>query len=1553
MASIGYNKATGFQVDVFCMENGMLQSRRPLWLPYALAVGLTVLAFVLTLFSPLQSGSPFLLFLGAVLVSALYGGWGPGLLSTVLSALFSAYFFLAPVHALSIASPDDILRFAIFLVLAIIVTGLTAERERIKEGIALRASEQAAVSALGLAALSSHDVDVLFERAAKVVCETLGVEYCKILELVQDGKQLFLRSGYGWQPGLVGKTTISAGTESQAGYALVSDAPVVVRDLRTETRFAGPAFLLDHGVRSGMSVIVRGKTKPYGVLGAHTKRRRSFSQNDVNFLQSVANVLAMAVERAQAETELQDELVAVRSAQEELRESEGRYRTVTQTAMDGIITVDDAGQIVFVNAGAERIFGYSSEELTGVDVDELIPEVPGEPQSAGLRGYIASGARDIPGNAIQVSGLTKDGRTIPLEISVGEFVRGGRHFFTSVVRDITERRVVEQKLEFQANVLRNVRDSVIVTDLDGNITFWNEGATALFGYTADEMTGQSVRRLYPEQKEQALAEDLARIRGGTDYFGEWKGQHKDGRMLWVSLKATLLCDADGQPVGTIGVASDITQRKRAEERLAAHYAITRALAESDTVAQATPIILQAICEWTGWDVGVIWDLDRTAEVLRCIELWHRPELDVHDFERLSREMLFVHGLGLPGQVWATGRPVWFRDICEAPGMPRAKVASKNQLHGAVGFPITIGEEITGVFEFYSRQARKPDAALVEMMNALGSQIGQFIERKQGERRLELSEEQHSIILQGVADGITAQEPDGQLIYANQAAAEMVGFPSPQALLDTPLDQVMQRFSIQSEDGQPLAQSEMPGRKAILEKQPASSVLRFRVTGEEGERWSVVNATPVLDERGEVRFAINIFHDVTERMRAEDEMRRQRELLRVTLASIGDAVIATDAKGKITFLNPVAEALTGWTFEEAARKPLEQVFDIINEDTRAKVPSPVARVIEERAVVGLANHTLLVAKDGKAIPIDDSAAPIRDDKGNIIGTVLVFRDVTQRRRTEQDAYRLAAVVNSSDDAIISKTLDGIITTWNPAAERMFGYTAEEAVGKPITIIYPPERLPEFETNMARVRRGESIDHFDTVRLRKDGTPVIVSLSISVVRDAHGNVIGASKILRDISERKWNEDAQRFLAEASDVLASSLEYETTLASVARLVVPRIADWCAVHIKMEDGSIQQLALAHVDPAKLELVHEYQRRYPDNPESQSAVSGVIQTGKPSISPVITNEMIRSAVKDFEQLNLLRDIGIRSSMVVPLTARGRTLGALTFISTESGRHFGPADLALANELARRAGMAVDNARLYHEAQSLNEHLEQRVIRRTIELQNANRRLEAEALARQRVTEQLRLLSGHLQSAREEERIRIAREIHDEIGQVLTAVKMDLALLGKEVSGNGSMASTESLHEDIASTTKLVDDAIQTMHGIVRELRPEVLDHLGLHAALEWQVQEFQSRTKIDCQYHSEIGEIDLDAERSTAVFRILQETLTNVARHADATEVEVNVRQTDGQLVLTVQDNGKGISPEQLENTTRFGILGMRERAHAFGGEVTIEGVPDQGTLVTARIPL
>jgi signal transduction histidine kinase len=273
--------------------------------------------------------------------------------------------------------------------------------------------------------------------------------------------------------------------------------------------------------------------------------------------------------------------------------------------------------------------------------------------------------------------------------------------------------------------------------------------------------------------------------------------------------------------------------------------------------------------------------------------------------------------------------------------------------------------------------------------------------------------------------------------------------------------------------------------------------------------------------------------------------------------------------------------------------------------------------------------------------------------------------------------------------------------------------------------------------------------------------------------------------------------------------------------------------------------------------------------------------------------------------------LSLEQAICAPLAAGGDLHGLLIV----AGTGLREADVPAVSAFANQAAIAVENARLY----------------------------EAERAGRM----QLRDLTSHLQTAREEERTRVAREIHDELGQVLTALKIDLSWLAKRLP-----TDSPGLAQKARAMSALIDATIETVRRVVTELRPGLLDDLGLAAAMEWQAQEFTERTGIDCELHLGDKDIVLDRDLATALFRIFQETLTNVARHAEATQIGVRLEDKPEELVLVVWDNGRGITQSEVSDPRSLGLMGMRERALAWGGEVTVEGSPGQGTSVTVCIP-
>ena len=263
-----------------------------------------------------------------------------------------------------------------------------------------------------------------------------------------------------------------------------------------------------------------------------------------------------------------------------------------------------------------------------------------------------------------------------------------------------------------------------------------------------------------------------------------------------------------------------------------------------------------------------------------------------------------------------------------------------------------------------------------------------------------------------------------------------------------------------------------------------------------------------------------------------------------------------------------------------------------------------------------------------------------------------------------------------------------------------------------------------------------------------------------------------------------------------------------------------------------------------------------------------------------------------------------------------------------------------AGEMSARTGLKYGDGELGQLAKNFDE------MAIALEQRQAERELAEMELKRSQ--ELFRNLSTHLQVVREEERTRIARKIHDDMGQALTALKIDLTWLNKKLTDAQPL-----IREKLQSMVTLINETIETVHNLSEDLRPGILDDFGLSAAIEWQAEEFQKRTGIECRINLASDESNLSKEKSTNLFRIVQESLTNVIRHANATKVEINLSEKDGRLLLEVADNGKGITKAAVTNPKSFGLIGIKERVHSLGGEVDISGTPNAGTRLKVKMPI
>lgn len=750
-------------------------------------------------------------------------------------------------------------------------------------------------------------------------------------------------------------------------------------------------------------------------------------------------------------------------------------------------------------------------------------------------------------------------------------------------------------------ILESAAEGIYGLDLDGICTFINKAGAAMLGYRPEELIDRRMHSLvhhtrpdglpYPEEE---CPTERSRRHGRPSHLIEDIYWRKDGTSFPVQLSCAPLV-RDGALLGAVVTFFDITERKQAEIRKVLDYSITQALIESTTVDETNQKVLQVVCGVLGWEWSAVWEVDKQANVLRPMMIWHKPEFAASEFEAITSRMTFAPGVGLPGRVWSTGEPAYIPDVTRDQNFPRAPSATQAGLRRGFAFPVQLSGDIIGIMEFFSRELREPSRDVMDLLDTLGSQIGLQIERKRAEEGLKL----FRILLDNVKDSIEVIDPQtGRFIDGNEKASSNLGYTRTEL------------FSLTVSDIDPL------------------------VTG-------------------------SVFTKYVQRLRETGEP--------LTLGSV---------------------------------------------------------------------HR---RKDGTTFPVEVSAQLIQHDKKKEY-VVAIVRDITERKRAEaaiQQAKELSeGIINSSVDGILAFDCNCHYTVWNLGMELISGIGKEQTLGKCAFDVFP--------------------------------------------------------FLKQIGEDKY--------------LFETLAGKTVVAKDRPYVVP------------------------------------------------------ETGR----------------------------------------QGFFEGHYSPLYGKSGEIIG--GLAIIREITERK--------------------------------------RAEAALRQ--------VQARLQQAQEEERKRIAREIHDELGQQLTMLRFGLVKLAEM-----EKQPPPELRKKARALTKPVDTMIDTVRRIATALRPSILDDLGLAAALEWLITDFRAKTDIPCDVALAPPPDDLDDTRSITLFRTLQEALTNIARHAQATRVTIRLQQAGGILVLEVEDNGRGLTEAQRTSPAAIGLFGMQERALLVGGTVTIQSRPGKGTTVTARIPI
>ena len=630
----------------------------------------------------------------------------------------------------------------------------------------------------------------------------------------------------------------------------------------------------------------------------------------------------------------------------------------------------------------------------------------------------------------------------------------------------------------------------------------------------------------------------------------------------------------------------------------------------------------------------------------------------------------------------------------------------------------------------------------------------------------------------------------------------------------------------------------------------------------------------------------------------------------------------------------------------------------------------------------------IRKDGSVVWVNLTVAAVRDDGGKLEHFICVVEDITERRKAEEAQFRLGAIVESSDDAIVSKKLDGVITSWNAAATRIFGFKPEEAIGRSISIIIPPDLQGEETTILSRLRRGECIDHYETVRVTKSGRKLDVSLNISPLRDSKGHIIGASKVARDITDRKQAEQSRNLLAAivaSSDDAIISKNLDGVITSwnkgAERIFGHTAEEAIGQHITLiippERRAEESDILARL--GRGERVHHFHTARRRKDGSLLDVSQTISPVRDSSGRVIgasnvtrditAQKQAEQALRESEQR--FRVITDASPVMVWMSGTDKLCyyfnkGWLDFVGRtleqESGN--GWAENVHPEDFDRCFQTYVSNfdaRRSFEMEYRMRHHTGQYrwILDRGVPRYAPDGTFEGyvggclDIHGQKQAAEKVRIADDmtRLMNAQDEERRRIARELHDSAGQTLTVLGLSLAQL---------VERAEAIAPELAKDGKEIEGVVQQLQREIRTtsylLHPPLLDECGLRSAVNWYVEGVARRSgiAIELDIADTLGR--LPSEMELAIFRFVQECLTNIHRHSGSKAASIRMFVETGTLHAEVSDQGRGIMPERLaeirSGATGVGIKGMQERLRQFGGTMTIES-NGSGTQVVASVPI
>jgi PAS domain S-box-containing protein len=562
---------------------------------------------------------------------------------------------------------------------------------------------------------------------------------------------------------------------------------------------------------------------------------------------------------------------------------EARLQAVLDTARDAIISIDREGLITLFNRSAEELFGYSASEVLGKNVGILMPMPYSSEHGSYMQSYEKTGVAKAIGRIREVNARRKNGEVFPIELSVTEARVGQEAIYTAIIRDVSARRDIEELLRRERDLAERLIDTapvlILVLDREGRIVRFNPHLEETTGYLLADVHGEDWFETFVPQRDREAIRRVFEltISGGIPHVRSSPIVTRSGNERQIKWRARTIRDSAAQIIGVLSIGEDVTEQQQTERRLAAQFAVTRALAEATSLSQATPRILQAICEGMEWDLGELWHVDRQANLLRWDGFWHTPSLHPADFEVISRSIRVSPGTGLPNRACTKGQPIWIPNVLNDPDFLRASIARKLRLRSACAFPLRTHTTIIGVMVFFLSKPRPPTDEDLDMIDAAGQQVAHFIERRHAEEALLASERRFAEFMSHLPGVAFMKDTLGRYIYVNEALEQLLAMSADEL-----------RGKTDDEIWPPdVAREVKENDRRVMATRKVLQTIET-LPHPDGPREWLASRFPILDDWGNPVMVAGVAIDITARRRAEAQVRELEKVAqqRERLADIG-------------------------------------------------------------------------------------------------------------------------------------------------------------------------------------------------------------------------------------------------------------------------------------------------------------------------------------------------------------------------------------------------------------------------------------------------------------------------------------------------------------------------------------------------------------------------------------------------------------------------------------------------------------------------------------------